>query len=84
MTAYKDLPMLPGAHYGKIEGDGTPDPDSPLPEADYMDDDNDEYHPTDQSLIDMLGFDPDDWENEDEEESETVKNQDGSFSKRKK
>jgi hypothetical protein len=81
------MPLLPGAHYGKI--DETPeDEDAPLPEVPGIDDDDDKDRPADPSLIAMLGFDPDeiDWDAEDEpeDEDETVENADGTISKRKK
>ena len=84
MVDISKMPLLPGAHYGKI--DETPvDEDSPLPDVEGIDNDDDEDPgPTDPDLVEMLGFDPDDWEDEDEEEEpETVRNADGSISKKK-
>jgi len=81
MVDISKMPLLPGAHYGTIkeEPEAKEDDDSPLPDVEGIDDDDDEDRPTDPSLIAMLGFDPKEWE----DEEETVKNADGSISKRK-
>ena len=76
----KEWAPLPDAHYGKITEQ--PKEGDPLPEL-GDDDDDDAPHDTDPDLIEMLGFDPKEWENEDED-SVTVANQDGSISKRKR
>lgn len=76
----KEWDPLPDAHYGKITEQ--PKEGDPLPELED-DADDDAPHDTDPDLVEMLGFDPKEWENEDED-SETVTNQDGSISKRKR
>lgn len=66
MSDLSKLPLLPGAHYGKIMEQ--PKEDDPLPDVEGIDQDDDEDPgPTDPDLVEMLGFDPDDWEDEDEE-----------------
>jgi hypothetical protein len=82
MPDMKDMPLLPDAHYGKISTE-EPDPDAELPEVEGIDEDDDELQAvTDPALVAMLGFDPLEWEDEDEDE--TVTNDDGSVSKRVK
>jgi len=85
----KDLPPLPGAHYGPTieeKPDYTEDDNSPLPEIDDYPDDDQQHGDVDPHLVEMLGFNPRDLpdEDEDEEETETVTNKDGSISKRKR
>lgn len=69
MVDLSKMPPLPAAHYGTVQKQPTKD-DEP-PEAEGMDDDDDELMPvTDPSLVDMLGFDPLEWENEEDEEED--------------
>jgi hypothetical protein len=57
MPDISKMPPLPGAHYGKIQKQPTADDDPP--EAEGMDDDDDELMDvTDPHLVEMLGFDP--------------------------
>jgi hypothetical protein len=74
---------LPGANYGRWQ---VLNPDDPLPDVDDIDDDDDELSETvDPDLVDMLGFNPRDLDyGDDADDEETVTNDDGSISKRRK
>jgi hypothetical protein len=62
MPDISKMPPLPAAHYGKIEDQ--PKESATLPQPDDIDIDDDEDLPADPALIDMLGFDPDELEDE--------------------
>ena len=62
MPDISKMPPLPGGHYGKIQE--PPKESDPLPVPDDIEIDDDEDLPADPALIDMLGFDPDDPDDE--------------------
>jgi hypothetical protein len=70
MPDISKMPPLPDVHFGKVQDQ--PKEDAELPEVDDMDNDDDELcDETDPSVVEILGFDPLEWEDEDKSKDDT-------------